>query len=751
MFEHIFLMSRLTFAVLPRRDYRYAFAAIVSVKQLLLSLLLFSCAPQLLASQPVTIGVLSHRGDAATLAHWSKTADYLSTELPDFRFTIVPLDFSEVDPAVGSGSVDFILVNPAIYVNLEVRHRVSRIATMKNRWKGEAYNLFGGVIFARAERYDLNRLEDLRGSTLMGVDETSLGGFMMAVREFKGAGINPYRDLAEISFGGTHDNVVMAVRDGLVDAGTVRTDILERMQDEGRIKLSEFRIINQHTHQDVKDGYSEFPLVHSTALYPEWPFSKVQHTSNLLASRVSIALAEMPEQHPATFSGKYAGWTIPLDYQPVHDLLRELMLPPYQYLKRFTLLDVLTRYWAWLLGGLLLLFFMGGMTTWVWRLNRALNEAKQQLERQHALILDSVADGIYGVDTEGNATFVNQAMEVLTGWSAEDLIGKNQHLLLHHTHADGTHFPGLECPVYHTFRDNQARYVDDDIFWCKDGSRIPVEYSSTPIRDAKGEAHGAVVVFRNISERKRAAEESRQHQSEMAHVARLSTMGEMASGIAHELNQPLSAISNYTRGCIRMLQNEGSEQQSQLISAMEQVASQAERAGEIIRQLRRFVRKETPEREWVELDTLIRSLLGFIQPELRKGEVKVELHLESGLPAVWAHGIQLEQVLLNLTRNAIEAMHDNAGERQLSISSYQEGGAVCIEVSDNGHGMDAELKDRLFTPFVTTKKQGMGLGLSISQGIIESHGGQMRLESHSGEGTRFTITLPLRGEGAKHD
>ncbi len=717
------------------------------MKRYLLLWLLLLCAPLLNASEPVTIGVLSHRGDEATLAHWSKTADYLSAQLPEFRFTVVPLDFSEVEPAVGSGSVDFILVNPAIYVNLEVRHRVSRIATMKNSWRGEAYNLFGGVIFARAERYDLNHLHDLRGASLMGVDETSLGGFMMALRELKRAGLRPYRDLAEIRFGGTHDNVVMAVRDGLVDVGTVRTDILERMQNEGRIKLSEFRIISRHEHEGDLAEHASFPLVHSTELYPEWPFSKVRHTSNLLASRVSIALAEMPEDHPAAVSGNYAGWTIPLDYQPVHDLLKELLLPPYQHLKRITLLEVFSRFWAWFLGGLLLLLFMVGMTTWVWRLNRALAVAKQQLEHQHALILDSVADGIYGVDLEGHATFINRAVESITGWSAEELIGRNQHQLLHHTRADGSHFPGKECPVYHTFRDDQARYVDDDIFWCKDGSSIPVEYSSTPLRNAKGEVSGAVVVFRNITERKRAAEESRLHQSEMAHVARLSTMGEMASGIAHELNQPLSAISNYTRGSIRLLQKGSEGQQEALISALEQVALQAERAGEIIRQLRRFVRKDDPEREWVQLDVLLRALLKFIQPELRKGQVRVVLEIASGLPALWIHGIQLEQVLLNLVRNAIEAMQENEGERRLVISAHQEMGGVVLQVGDNGQGIAPELQERLFTPFVTTKKEGMGLGLSISQGIIESHGGRMKVDSTPGEGTVFTITLPLRGEG----
>lgn len=690
------------------------------------------------AVENVRIGVLSHRGDEATLQHWSKTADYLTNALPGYRFVIDPLDFEEVEDAVATGMVDFILVNPAIYVNLEVRHRVSRIATLKNRWGDNAYNVFGGVIFARAERYDLNTLEDLKGATFAAVDETSLGGFQMALREFKAVGINPYRDMKNVTFAGTHDKVVMAVREGRVDAGTVRTDILERMADEGRIKLSEFRIINQQKPAD-------FPLLLSTRLYPEWPFSKVRHTPNQLARMVSIALAEMPENDPAALAGSYAGWTIPLDYQPVHDLLQELMLPPYQHPDRFTLLDVLQRYWVWLLSSLLLLLFMVGTTTWIWRLNRELSLAKQRLEQQNALILDSVADGIYGVDTQGNSTFVNRAMEEITGWKAEDLIGKNQHNILHHTRADGSHHPGEECPVYHTFRDNKSRYVDDDIFWCKDGHSIPVEYSSTPIRDEHGVATGAVVVFRDITEQKKAAEEARQHQIEMAHVSRLSTMGEMASGIAHELNQPLSAISNYTRGSIRMLQSNKGESREKLIEVMERVAAQAERAGEIIRQLRRFIRKEEPERKSVDLNRLIRELVAFLQPELRKAQVVLDLQLFEPLPQLWAHDIQLEQVLLNLTRNAIEAMQDVPRERrQLKIhTTLLDDGSIELLVEDSGHGIPDILRERIFEPFITTKEQGMGLGLSISRGIIEDHGGSLSLEPMSGPGTRLRIILPV--------
>ncbi|MFO7593164.1 MAG: PhnD/SsuA/transferrin family substrate-binding protein [Pseudomonadota bacterium] len=709
----------------------------------LIALLLLLYFPLAQASQPIAIGVLSHRGDEATLSHWSGTADYLTEVLPDYRFSIVPLDFEQVSPAVEEGEVDFILVNPAIYVDLEVRYRVSRIATMRNRWGEDAYNTFGGVIFARAERYDLNTLSDLRGGTLLAVNESSLGGYMMALREFKAADIEPFRELRRISFAGTHDKVVMAVRNGRVDAGTVRTDILERMADEGRINLNEFRIINEQTGEG-------FPLLRSTRLYPEWPFSKVRHTSNLLARRVSVALAEMPGNHPAALRGNYAGWTIPLDYQPVHDLLQELLLPPYQYARQFTLLDVWQRYWAWLFSGLILLLIMGGMTAWVMRLNRELSHAKQRLEQRHALILDSVADGIYGVDTQGNSTFVNRAMEEITGWKANELIGKNQHNLLHHTRADGSPYSGRECPVYHTFRDETPRYVDEDIFWRKDGSSIPVEYSSTPIRDDHGRVSGAVVVFRDITERKKAEDEARQHQMELAHVSRLSTMGEMASGIAHELNQPLSAISNYTHGSIRMLKSGREGIRQELIDVMERVASQAERAGEIIRQLRRFIRKEEPERKGVDINQLIHELVTFLRPELQKAHIDLQLQLDWELPLLWGHDIQLEQVLLNLTRNAIEAMLEvPRASRRLLIRTSVRQGEVEVLVADSGQGIDEKMRESIFEPFVTTKAQGMGLGLSISRAIVEGHGGSLILDPATERGTRLRIILPI-GKGEEN-
>ncbi len=705
-----------------------------------LSLLLFillASAPAW-AAQTVRIGILSHRGTAATLARWQPTARYLEETLADTAFQIVPLDFSEVPLAVARSRVDFILVNSGIYVDLEVRYRVSRIATLNNRRGDRALNRFGGVIFVRRGRQDLRDLDDLRGRTFLAVDQASLGGFQMAWRVFHEQGIDPYRDFRRLDFAGTHDAVVLGVLHGKADAGTVRSDILERMAAAGRIRLRDFRVLHLRSDPD-------FPFLHSTRLYPEWPFSKLRHTPNALAQRVAVALLSMPPDHPAAVAGQYAGWTIPLDYQPVHDLFRALHLPPYDQEPEFTLQDALARYWPVLLLGLSAFLVVSALSAWAIRLNRHLARAKRRLEQRHELILNSVADGIYGVDLEGNSTFVNRAMERITGWSAQELIGRNQHEVLHHTRANGRPHPPEQCPVYAAYRDNRPRFVEDDLFWRSDGSAFPVEYSATPLQDEHGRTLGSVVVFRDITERKRAREQARLRQQELTRVARLSTLGEMASGIAHELNQPLTAITTNARACVRLMEAGRAAHLGQCGDILDKIAGQAERAGEVIRQIRRLARKEAPERKPLSLSGLIRGILVFIEPDAARAEVDLKVTFAVERDQVLVQGLLIEQVILNLTRNAIEALSTLSGRGRRLTLGTRPCDHTCIEcfVEDNGPGLPPEVRDRLFEPFVTTKAEGMGLGLSISSGILSAHGSRLEMDTPAEGGTRFHFRLPL--------
>jgi C4-dicarboxylate-specific signal transduction histidine kinase len=220
-------------------------------------------------------------------------------------------------------------------------------------------------------------------------------------------------------------------------------------------------------------------------------------------------------------------------------------------------------------------------------------------------------------------------------------------------------------------------------------------------------------------------------------------MGEVATGMAHELNQPLSAIVNYANGCGRRLQS-GLGNKKQLLAAMQQITAQAERASEIIRRLRALVAKQPPLRARVDLNHLIREVCSFVEYDSSKLQVSIELDLPPRPIAVNVDLVQIEQVLLNLVRNALDALQEvPVDRRRLCVSSTSEEGRARVKVSDSGNGIGPERLGRLFDPFFTTKPTGMGMGLPISQTIVHDHAGHIWVHSEPGIGTDFYIELPL--------
>ncbi len=313
--------------------------------------------PQAGTTSPATqkaiarIGVLAKRGDDAVFKQWQATADYLTAKVPGYSFEIVPLDFEETYQAVKEESIDFVIANSGMYVDFEGLYGANRIATLKNLRLGKPYTIFGGVILRRKDRDDIQELKDLKGKTMMAVNETSLGGWQMQWGEMKEIGIDPFKDLKELTFGNTHDTVVYAVRDGQVEVGAVRTDTLERMENEGKINLDDFVVINQQT-----DLQEKFPFLLSTDLYPEWPFAATKNTSNELSELVAAALLRMPKDSEAAKKSKAEGWTVPLNYRPVDDLFLNLQIGPYKDLGKLSFAQVIQKYWYWFtIGGISLI------------------------------------------------------------------------------------------------------------------------------------------------------------------------------------------------------------------------------------------------------------------------------------------------------------------------------------------------------------------------------------------------------------
>ncbi len=283
----------------------------------LMILSLFVLATGGFAQENYKIGVLAKNGPVKALQMWKATGDYLTTQLPGKTFEIVPLSFDEVNPAIEAGKVDFFLVNSSMYVTAKVRYGATAVATMVNSRQGQPLKSFGGVIITSDSNDEINAIGDLKGKRFMAVKESSFGGWQMAYKALLDAGVNPYSDFAKLEFGGKHDNVVYAIMNGAVDAGTVRTDTLERMVAAGEIDLADFKVINAQK-------YNDFPFMCSTALYPEWPLAKVRNVPDAVARSVVDALKQIKPADAAAKSAKVVGWVDALDYAPVESLQKAL-------------------------------------------------------------------------------------------------------------------------------------------------------------------------------------------------------------------------------------------------------------------------------------------------------------------------------------------------------------------------------------------------------------------------------------------
>ncbi len=278
-----------------------------------LLVIIFLIAFSFSALSGVNVGILAKRGGVQCMQQWGDLGKYLTTQIgTDVR--IVPLAFVEVDSAISTKKIDFLLTNSSMFANMNTKYGLSPVATMINTANGKAVKEFGGVIISKAGS-SIKTISDIKSKSFMCVKKSSFGGCQMAWREMLAKGVDIEKDV-KFSEGQKHDNVALAVKAGTVDAGTVRTDTLERMQDEGTIKISEFTIINEQ-----KDS---FPFVRSTKLYPEWPIAALGHADKEIVKKITAALLALKKDDPAAKNAQIVGWSAPLDYAPVNDLLKEI-------------------------------------------------------------------------------------------------------------------------------------------------------------------------------------------------------------------------------------------------------------------------------------------------------------------------------------------------------------------------------------------------------------------------------------------
>jgi two-component system sensor kinase FixL len=377
------------------------------------------------------------------------------------------------------------------------------------------------------------------------------------------------------------------------------------------------------------------------------------------------------------------------------------------------------------------------------RLRRARNESRARqddlVSREAHLqsILDTVPDAMVVIDEAGAMHSFSKAAERLFGYTAAEVIGRNVKML-------------MPSPYREAHDGYMTRYLTTGerriigigrvvVGERKDGSTFPMELAVGEMRSRSRRYFTGFI--RDLSERQVTEARLQELQTELVHMSRLTAMGEMASTLAHELNQPLSAIANYMKGSRRLLETATDDRSQKIRDAIDKAGAQALRAGDIIRRLRDFVVRGEGERRVESIAKLVEEASALALVGAKELGVRVRFQFDPGADLVLADRVQIQQVLLNLMRNAVEAM-EGSDRRELVLATVaHEDGMVEVSVADTGHGMAPEVTEQLFRPFVTTKRHGMGVGLSISRSIIDAHGGRIWAEPNLGGGTVFRFTL----------
>jgi PAS domain S-box-containing protein len=399
---------------------------------------------------------------------------------------------------------------------------------------------------------------------------------------------------------------------------------------------------------------------------------------------------------------------------------------------------------SWTQAGALLMVFIAASLSMLYLTRheeRRRSRAERSLRESHATlkaVIEGIADGVYMKDLDGRYRLVNSKFAQLVGAPVSEVVGRGDVDLF--SEAVAIRFAHADEETIGSARVSTREETDE----AREQTAL---VTRAPYYDAENRVAGVIGIRHDITELKQVQEQVRRHERELAHVDRLSLMGELASSLAHELNQPLGAVVNYAQACLGMVRSGGGDT-DKVITALQETVDQARRAGDIIHRIRDFVQKDTRWFRCLALLAVVNDVRDFIRAELRGKHVSLVIQIKGPLPKVLADRIQIEQVLLNLIFNAMEAMQaaDTAHRQIIIVLRALGSDKVQVTVSDNGPGIDAADAEGLFRPFFSTKSHGMGMGLAISRSIIEAHSGRLWAGPGAERGAVFHFTLPASPE-----
>ena len=473
-------------------------------KILLILLIIFT---QSIFADEITIAVRAHSGEEKALKEWMPTIDYLQGKITQHKLTLLPVKgIKEMEVLFSTNQIDFVITQPIAYVDLEHLYGATRMLTLV---KSGGFTQFGSVIFSKKDS-QIHDVQDIKGKTIAGVTKKGFGGWLIGYSELLNFEIDAYRDTKKVIFSGTHEGVVKDVLSGHVNVGIVRTGIIERMIKQGQLTPDVFQIINQ------KDTES-FTQLHSTTLYPEWAFAKAKHASPIIAADIVTYLLALKPDSSAAVSAHYHGWSIPLDYNPVHKLMQKLQVGSYSNYGEFNLVQFLRKnselaffiLFFLLILILLIAIYIHQKNKRLLNLTQSLKDTQQTLELSEERIfttLKSIGDAVISTDLDSNITYINPIAESLTGWSNTEAMGQPLSSIFKIIN-EGTRLT-VQNPVEKCLEEGRiVGLANHTILMTQDGKETAIEDSAAPIKNHDGDITGVVLVFHDVTEARRLSSE----------------------------------------------------------------------------------------------------------------------------------------------------------------------------------------------------------------------------------------------------
>lgn len=769
-----------------------------------LVLLLIPVTQSIAADKEANIAVLAHRGISKAVQMWTPTADYLSEKIPGYRFKILPVTNDTIKSTISSGKAHFALLNPALYAHMESLHGISRVATLRKRRPGGSFTEFGAVIITRADNNTINSLQDLKGKSFMAVHPRAFGGWWMAWQKLKLENIDPHANFSKLLFSGfPQDKIVLAIKNGRVDAGTVRTGVLESMAASGSIELDDYRVLAQQS----TDG---FPFAHSTQLYPEWPFAMTHSAPQGLAEQVAVALLSMTQDNPAAIASDSEGWTVPLDYQPVHELMKELKVGPYRNgNNNISTSKIIQQYFFEILAVTVFLLALLISTGFIIIYNHNLAASKESLEKEVSerkraeAAKDEQVERIrtlYEVSSMPGLNLEQQIDEILKlGCQTLDMeIGKvslinrenNTNTMVNAVipgsldmrpgttwNLDGTFCSVLndedkDILVLHhisnsEYRDHTAyitsgveAYIglpvlmDDQKYWT-------ISFASPRPHEPFPEADIDLVKLMGrwvsvILEREQ--DDKKLQQAKQASESANRAKSDFLANISHELRTPLNAIIGYSM----LLQDEAlASDNKQYLKDLRKIHDSGDHLLTVINSILDISKIEADKMEVhidpVDLNQLLVDVASSLQPAIRENNNRLVIQHPDKFGVLETDVAKLRQVLFHLVSNANK--FTSGGEITITggVENIGEDTFAKIHVRDTGIGIAPENIASLFNDFTQIDQsrnrqfEGTGLGLAISQRFCKLLGGEITVESTPGEGSVFSVYLPDASNNEQQD